>query len=69
MLNMHIFKLVKYVLLQRRYWWHPEHNNIIRKNFEKKGVARLKDVLSDAREKRMKPQWIHEEVWKVLYNY
>jgi len=69
MLNMHLFKLVKYVLLQRRYWRHPEHNNTIRKNFEKKGAARLKDVLFDAREKRMKAQWMSEEVWKGLCNY
>ena len=65
----HLFKLVKYLLLQRRYWWNLEHNNIIRKIFEKKGAVRLKDVLSDAREKYMKPQWMNEEVWKGFCNY
>ena len=69
MLNVHIFKLVKYLLLQRQYWWHPEHNNITRKDFEKKGAARLKCVLSYAREKRMKQQWMNEEVWKGFCNY
>uniref|UniRef100_A0A7C9E475 Uncharacterized protein n=2 Tax=Opuntia streptacantha TaxID=393608 RepID=A0A7C9E475_OPUST len=54
---------------ERRYWWLPEHDNIIKKNFEKKGAARLKDILSDAHEKRMKPQWMNEEVWEGLYNY
>jgi len=66
---MHIFEQVKCLLLQRRYWWHPEHNNIIRKNFKKKGTVRLKDILSDAREKRMKQQWVNKEVWKGLCNY
>ena len=29
----------------------------------------MRDILSDAREKRMKPEWMNEEIWKGLCNY
>jgi len=41
---------------------HPKRNNVIIKNFKKKGVTRLKDVLSNERQRSTKPQWISEEI-------
>ena len=41
----------------------------IRKNFENRGNARLRDFLGKARKHNMKPQWLGDEVWKGLQEH
>ncbi|RYR01787.1 uncharacterized protein [Arachis hypogaea] len=62
----------------RKFWWEkfkskhqffPPDLYWARKNFERRGVALLKNLLGKARASRVKPQWIEDGVWDALCAY
>ncbi|XLU18681.1 hypothetical protein S245_054747 [Arachis hypogaea] len=62
----------------RKFWWEkfkrkhqffPPDLYWARKNFERRGVALLKNLLGKARTSRVKPQWIEDGVWDALCAY
>ncbi|XP_073225422.1 uncharacterized protein [Cicer arietinum] len=46
--------------------WLPEHDFQIRNIFKTKGSMRLSEILMEARNKRKRPSWMDESVWKEL---
>ncbi|XP_020959551.1 uncharacterized protein LOC107645680 isoform X2 [Arachis ipaensis] len=62
----------------RKFWWEkfkskhqffPPDLYWARKNFERRDVALLKNLLGKARASRVKPQWIEDGVWDALCAY
>jgi hypothetical protein len=56
--------------LQKRFTWPPEHNDRVRRNFEKRGAAKMSQIFQDVRKKlEEKPSWMGERVWEELTKY
>ncbi|KAL0924942.1 hypothetical protein M5K25_005803 [Dendrobium thyrsiflorum] len=51
---------------ERDFCWLPQHNDKIRKNFEKRGSTRMRDMFTDLRKSGERPLWIGESVWAEL---
>ena len=56
-------------ILQKRFYWAPEHDSQIRRNFEEKGASRLKDTFGELRKRGKQPLWLSECTWKSLQEY
>lgn len=47
--------------------WPPEHKDLVRRNFEKRGSAKMVQLMQDARRNLdHKPTWMEECVWAQL---
>ncbi|KAI0524437.1 hypothetical protein KFK09_003806 [Dendrobium nobile] len=51
---------------EKEFCWLPQHNDKIRKNFEKRGSTRMRDMFTDVRKVGKRPLWIGEEIWAEL---
>ncbi|KAL0906133.1 hypothetical protein M5K25_024600 [Dendrobium thyrsiflorum] len=51
---------------ERNFCLLPQHNDKIRKNFEKRGSTRMRDMFTDIRKSGERPLWIGESVWAEL---
>ncbi|KAH0433812.1 hypothetical protein IEQ34_026943 [Dendrobium chrysotoxum] len=51
---------------EKDFCWLPQHNDKIRKNFEKRGSTRMRDMFTDIRKSGQRPLWIGEGVWSEL---
>ncbi|KAL0903916.1 hypothetical protein M5K25_025979 [Dendrobium thyrsiflorum] len=51
---------------EKNFCWLPQHNDKIRKNFEKCGSTRMRDMFTDIRKSGERPLWIGESVWAEL---
>ena len=56
-------------ILQKRFYWAPEHDPQIRKNFNEKGISRLKDTVGELRKKNKQPLLLSNSTWKSLQEY
>jgi len=55
--------------LQKWFTWDPIYENRIKKNFENRYNARLRDFLSKVRKHNKKPQWFGDDQWKGLQEH
>jgi len=55
--------------VQKSFIWNPMYEDHIRKNFENRGNARLRDFLDKARKHNKKLQWLSNEVGKGLQEH
>ncbi|KAL0925378.1 hypothetical protein M5K25_003702 [Dendrobium thyrsiflorum] len=51
---------------EKDFCWLPQHNDKIRKNFERRGSIRMRDIFTDIRKVGELPLWIGEGVWAEL---
>ncbi|KAL0925778.1 hypothetical protein M5K25_004148 [Dendrobium thyrsiflorum] len=51
---------------EKNFCWLPQHNDKIRKNFERRGSIRMRDMFTDIRKIGERPLWIGEGVWAEL---
>ncbi|XP_020686615.1 uncharacterized protein LOC110102576 [Dendrobium catenatum] len=51
---------------ERDFYWLPQHNAKIRKNFEKRGSTLLRDMFTYIRKSGERALWISESVWDEL---
>ena len=55
------------ILLQKKFIWLPEHKVTVRRNFEKKGAAKMSQLMQEVRQNLDdKPGWMGDDVWKQL---
>jgi len=54
------------VFIQTKLSWKPEHEEMIRKNFQSKAAHRLSEMFMDARKTGKKRNWMFDEVWSSL---
>ncbi|KAH0461784.1 hypothetical protein IEQ34_009359 [Dendrobium chrysotoxum] len=52
--------------MQKDFCWLPQHNDRIRKNFEKRSSNRMRDMFTDLRKSGQRPLWMAESVWAEL---
>jgi len=55
--------------LQKWFIWDPVHEDCIRRNFENRGNARLKDFLGRVRKHNKKPVWLSDAQWEGLQQH
>ncbi|CAH9104581.1 unnamed protein product [Cuscuta europaea] len=53
-------------LFKEKYYWRPEYESRIKKNFNKKGSEGLSRALSSARKNKQRPEWIILPIWVQL---
>ncbi|CAI8607789.1 unnamed protein product [Vicia faba] len=54
-------------IFKSMFTWPPEHKDLVRRNFEKRGSAKMVQLMQDARRKLdHKPSWMEECVWTQL---
>ncbi|KAH0435259.1 hypothetical protein IEQ34_026669 [Dendrobium chrysotoxum] len=51
---------------EKDFCWLPQHNDKIRKNFEKRSSTRMRDMFTNIRKSGQRPLWIGEGVWAEL---
>ncbi|KAH0459255.1 hypothetical protein IEQ34_012069 [Dendrobium chrysotoxum] len=51
---------------EKEFCWLPQHNDRIRKNFEKRGSNRMRDMFTNLRKSGQRPLWMGESVWAKL---
>ncbi|KAH0436151.1 hypothetical protein IEQ34_026471 [Dendrobium chrysotoxum] len=51
---------------QKDFYWLPQHNVKIRKNFKKHGLTSMRDIFTDIRKSGQRSLWIGEGVWAEL---
>ncbi|KAL0926289.1 hypothetical protein M5K25_002506 [Dendrobium thyrsiflorum] len=51
---------------EKDFCWLPQHNDKIRKNFERRGSIRMRDMFIDIRKPGERPLWIGEGFWAEL---
>ena len=49
-------------MLQKNFYWDPQHNRAVWENFNKRAGNRLRDMFTDIRKSMKRPLWIGEEV-------
>ncbi|XP_060206889.1 uncharacterized protein LOC132634816 [Lycium barbarum] len=54
---------------KKHVWWFPENERKIWKSFEARAKNRLSYLLSQARNKNERPQWIEEQIWNRLVQH
>ncbi|KAL0928762.1 hypothetical protein M5K25_000683 [Dendrobium thyrsiflorum] len=54
--------------MQKDFYWLPQHNDIIRKNFERRDSTCMRDMFTDIRKSSERPLWICESVWVEQYS-
>ncbi|PKU64992.1 hypothetical protein MA16_Dca004607 [Dendrobium catenatum] len=52
--------------MQKDFYWLPQYNEEIRKNFEKCGSTRMRGMFTEIRKSGERPLWIGESVWVEL---
>ncbi|PKU62605.1 hypothetical protein MA16_Dca028043 [Dendrobium catenatum] len=52
--------------MKKEFCWLPQHNDKIRKNFEKRGSTLMRDMFTDIRKSGKQPLWIGEDKWAEL---
>ena len=57
------------ILAQKHYYWHPDNETQIRRNFEYRGATRLRDILGYARKYNKKPKWLPPSVWNDMLKH
>ncbi|KAK7246293.1 hypothetical protein RIF29_41155 [Crotalaria pallida] len=54
-------------MFQKDFTWLPQYNDMVRRNFEKRGSAKLTQLLQEARKNLdRRPSWIGDSVWARL---
>ncbi|KAK7268140.1 hypothetical protein RIF29_20827 [Crotalaria pallida] len=54
-------------MFQKDFTWLPQYNDMVRRNFEKRGSAKLTQLLQKARKNLdRRPSWIGDSVWARL---
>ncbi|KAL0925797.1 hypothetical protein M5K25_004167 [Dendrobium thyrsiflorum] len=51
---------------EKDFCWLPQHNDKVRKNFERRGSIRMRDMFTDIKKAGERPLWIGEGVWAEL---
>lgn len=54
---------------KKYYYWHPDNELHIRRNFESRGATRLKDILGYARKYNKRPKWLPPSVWNEMLKH
>lgn len=55
--------------MQDKVSWDPRINDFVIRAFDQKGAKRLSDMLTKARKKGKRPEWIGEDAWTGLEDY
>lgn len=54
-------------IFKSKFTWPPQHNNLVRRNFEKRGSAKMIQLMQEVRKNLdQKPIWMEECVWAQL---
>ena len=56
-------------LAQKHYYWHPDNETHIRRNFEYRGTIRLRNILRYAKKYNKKPKWLPPSVWNEIVKH
>ena len=56
-------------MAQKHYYWHPDNETQIRRNFEYRGATRLMDILGYARKYNKKPKWLPPSIWNDMLKH
>ena len=52
------------------FTWPPEYKDKVRRNFERRGAAKMSQLMQEARRNlEQKPSWMGEAVWAELKEY
>ncbi|XP_058733632.1 uncharacterized protein LOC131605272 [Vicia villosa] len=57
-------------LFQKKFSWPPEHKVTVRRNFERRGAAKMSQLLQDVRKDlEYRPGWMGADVWQQLLEH
>ena len=54
---------------QKHYYWNIDNETHIWRNFEYRGVSRLRDIFGYARKYNKKPKWLPPSVWNEMVKH
>src|SRR4051812_35899791 len=57
-------------LIKKKFSWPPEHKVTVRRNFERRGAAKMSQLLQDVcKDLEYRPGWMGADVWQQLLEH
>ncbi|KAG2404626.1 hypothetical protein LR48_Vigan404s002600 [Vigna angularis] len=54
-------------IFKSKFTWPPQYKDMVRRNFEKRGSAKMTQLMQDVRKNlNQKPTWMENDVWELL---